>query len=116
MQFKTIVATVLLPVLAVSGQAPTDTSTLTSTMTMTKTVTISHVATSSVFSNATSTTFHPVGTGFPTIVASSTQAGSGSPTGSSPSASPTIDNGNGAASLSSFAFAGVAGMALAALL
>ncbi|KAI1309592.1 hypothetical protein F5Y03DRAFT_66389 [Xylaria venustula] len=116
MQLKTIVATALLPLLAVAD----DTSTLTSTMTMTKYVTIAKVATSSVYSNATSTSFrNPIGTGYSTILPTTTaQQGSGSPTSSSPTVSPTIDNGgsSGAGSLSAFGFAGVAGMMLAALM
>ncbi|KAI0425395.1 hypothetical protein F5Y09DRAFT_346759 [Xylaria sp. FL1042] len=114
MQLKTIVATALLPLLAVAD----DTSTLTSTMTMTKYVTIARVATSSVYSNATSTSFHPLGTGYSTLPTTTAQQGSGSPTSSSPTVSPTIDNGgnSGAGSLSAFGFAGVAGMVVAALM
>ncbi|KAF2966588.1 hypothetical protein GQX73_g6957 [Xylaria multiplex] len=115
MQLKTIVATALLPLLAVAD----DTSTLTSTMTMTKYVTISKVATSSVYANVTTSIHQPIGTGystFPTTTAA--EQGSGSPTGSSPTVSPTIDNGgsSGAGTLSAFGFAGVAGMVLAALM
>ncbi|KAI1272182.1 hypothetical protein F5Y07DRAFT_403699 [Xylaria sp. FL0933] len=115
MHLKTIVATALLPLLAVAD----DTQTLTSTMTMTKYVTIARVATSSVYSNATATSFHPLGTGYSTVLPTTTaQQGSGSPTSSSPTVSPTIDNGgsSGAGSLSAFGFAGVAGMVLAALM
>ncbi|KAI1421767.1 hypothetical protein F5Y12DRAFT_667154 [Xylaria sp. FL1777] len=114
MQLKTIVAAALLPLLAVAD----DTSTLTSTMTMTKYVTISRVATTSVYSNATTSSFHPLGTGYSTVATTTAEQGSGSPTGSSPTVSPTIDNGgkSGAASLSAFGFAGVAGMLLAALM
>ncbi|KAI0440144.1 hypothetical protein F4803DRAFT_488448 [Xylaria telfairii] len=113
MQLKTIVATALLPLLAVA-----DDTTLTSTMTMTKYITISRVATSSVYTNATST-FHPIGTGYSTIIPTTTAAeGSGSAT-TTPTASPSpVDNGkgSGAASLSAFGLAGVAGMVLAALM
>ncbi|KAI8624936.1 hypothetical protein F5Y19DRAFT_480174 [Xylariaceae sp. FL1651] len=117
MHLTSIVATALLPLLAIAD----DTSTATSTMTMTKYVTISKVATSSIYAaaNATSSFYLPTGTGYSSgVVPTTTSAGedSGSPTGSSPTVSPTIDNGNGAGSLSAFAFAGVAGMALAALI
>lgn len=120
MQLQTIVATVLLPLLAVAQD-----STLTSTMTMTKYVTISKVATSSVYvvANATSSFHTPIGTGYSTILPTTTAAtttdseGSATPTGSSPSVSPTIDNGNsGAGSLTAFGFAGLAGMVVAALM
>ncbi|KAI0863443.1 hypothetical protein F4860DRAFT_62132 [Xylaria cubensis] len=116
MQLKAIVATALLPLLAVA-----DDSTLTSTMTMTKYVTISKVvATSSVYTNATSSFYQPIGTGYSSIVHATTTAkqGSGSAT-TTPTASPSpVDNGkgSGAASLSAFGFAGVAGMVLAALM
>ncbi len=117
MQLKTIVATALLPLLAVADESS---STLTSTMTMTKYITISRVATSSVYSNATTSSFHqPIGTGYSTAVPTTTaEQGSGSPTGSSPTVSPTIDNGghSGAGSLSAFGLAGVVGMFLAALM
>ncbi|KAI1129992.1 hypothetical protein F5Y10DRAFT_263569 [Nemania abortiva] len=112
MQLKTIVATALLPLLAVAED-----STLTSTMTMTKYVTISKVATSSVYMNATSSFHQATGTGY-TVLTTSAAEGSASPTSSSPTVSPTIDNGNGsgAGSLSAFGFAGVVGMVLAALM
>ncbi|GAP86716.1 hypothetical protein SAMD00023353_2000070 [Rosellinia necatrix] len=111
MQFKTIVAAALLPLLAVAED-----TTLTSTMTMTKYVTISKVATSSVYANSTAT-FHPTGTGYSTILPTTTDVdSSGSPTTSSPTVSPTIDNNNGAGSLTALSFAGVAGMVLAAMM
>jgi hypothetical protein len=115
MQLTNIVATALLPLLAVAEDA----STLTSTMTMTKYVTISKVATSSIYaSNNTTSYYLPTGTGYSSVVIPTTTPGedSGSPTSSSPTVSPTIDNGNGASSLSAFAFAGVAGMVVAALM
>ncbi|KAI2639235.1 hypothetical protein GGS21DRAFT_488146 [Xylaria nigripes] len=118
MQLKAIVATVLLPLLAVADD-PSALTTLTSTMTMTKTITIAKAAMSSVSLNATSTTFHPTGTGSPAsaiMSGSGSASHSGSPTGSSPVTNPTTDKGNGAGSLSAFGFAGVAGMAVAALL
>ncbi|KAH8162981.1 hypothetical protein CIB48_g5266 [Xylaria polymorpha] len=68
MHLKTIVATALLPLLAVA-----DDTTLTSTMTMTKYITISRVATSSVYTNATST-FHAIGTGYSTFLPTTTAA------------------------------------------
>ncbi|TRX98652.1 hypothetical protein FHL15_000726 [Xylaria flabelliformis] len=116
MQLKAIVATVLLPLLAVA-----DDTTLTSTMTMTKYVTISKVATSSVYTNATSSFYQPIGTGYSSIVHTTTTAkqGSASATTTTPTASPSpVDNGkgSGATSLSAFGFAGVAGMVLAALM
>ncbi|KAI0118271.1 hypothetical protein GGR51DRAFT_209362 [Nemania sp. FL0031] len=111
MQLKTIVATALLPLLAVAED-----STLTSTMTMTKYVTISKVATSSIYMNATSSFHQATGTGY-TVLTTTTAEGSASATSSSPTVSPTIDNGNsGAGSLSAFGFAGVIGMVLAALM
>ncbi|KAI1171276.1 hypothetical protein F4777DRAFT_66323 [Nemania sp. FL0916] len=114
MQLKTIVATALVPMLAVAQD-----STLTSTMTMTKYITISKVSTSSVYSNATTSSFHqPTGTGYP-IYTTSSLGGGATPTISSPTVSPTIDNGNGgsgAGSLQAFGLAGVVGMVLAALM
>ncbi|KAI0487532.1 hypothetical protein F4859DRAFT_510106 [Xylaria cf. heliscus] len=114
MQLKAIIVTALLPLLAVA-----DDSTLTSTMTMTKTITISKVATSSVYTNATSSSYQPIGTGYSTFLpTTTTKQGSGSAT-VTPTATPSaIDNGkgSGAASLSAFGFAGVAGMVLAALM
>lgn len=115
MQLTTIVAMALLPLLAMADEA----STLTSTMTMTKYVTISKVSTSSVFAaNTTSAYYLPTGSAYHTssfTLPTTTSAGdSGSPTASSPAVSPTIDNGAG--SLSAFAFAGVAGMAIAAIM
>ncbi|KAI1361125.1 hypothetical protein F5Y08DRAFT_29214 [Xylaria arbuscula] len=116
MQLKTLVATAVLPLLAVAD----DTSTLTSTMTMTKYVTIARVATSSVYSNATATSLHtPIGTGYSSILPTTTaaQQTSASSTSSSPASTSTSANGeNGAGSLSAFAFAGVAGMVVAALM
>ncbi|TGJ78335.1 hypothetical protein E0Z10_g10431 [Xylaria hypoxylon] len=114
MQLMTIVATALLPLLAVADDA----STLTSTMTMTKYVTISKVATSSVYANVTSSFHQPIGTGYSTLPTTTAEQSSGSPTSSSPTVSPTIDNGgsSGAGSLSAFGFAGVAGMVLAAIM
>ncbi|KAI1747246.1 hypothetical protein F4782DRAFT_535611 [Xylaria castorea] len=115
MQLKAIVATALLPLLAVA-----DDSTLTSTMTMTKYVTISKVATSSVYTNATSTFHQPIGTGYSSIIHTTTtaQEGSTSVTTTPTSIPSPVDNGkgSGAASLSAFGFAGVAGMVLAALM
>ncbi|KAI1741962.1 hypothetical protein F4680DRAFT_50729 [Xylaria scruposa] len=115
MQLKAIVATALLPLLAVA-----DDTTLTSTMTMTKYVTISKVATTSVYTNATSSFYQPIGTGYSSIVHATTTAKEGSASAATtPTASPSpVDNGkgSGAASLSAFGFAGVAGMVLAALL
>ncbi|KAI1199170.1 hypothetical protein F5X97DRAFT_297665 [Nemania serpens] len=118
MQLKTIVATAFLPLLAVA-----DDSTLTSTLTMTKYVTISKVSTSSVYANATTPFHYPTGTGYSSVITTTTTTsteGGSSPTLSSPTVSPTIDNGNGgssgAGSLSAFGFAGVAGMVLAALM
>lgn len=116
MQLKTLVATALLPLLAVAD----DTSTLTSTMTMTKYVTIARVATSSVYANATTSSFHnPIGTGYSTILPTTTaaQQSSASPTSSSPTSTSTSANGeNGAGSLSAFGLAGVVGMVVAALM
>ncbi|KAI1112080.1 hypothetical protein F5Y14DRAFT_453368 [Nemania sp. NC0429] len=116
MQLKTIVATALLPLLAVA-----DDSTLTSTMTMTKYITISRVATSSVYANATASYHHyPTATGYSSVLTTTTAESGSSSTISSPTVSPTIDNGNnagnGAGSLSAFGFAGVVGMVLAALM
>ncbi|KAI1162075.1 hypothetical protein F5B18DRAFT_411702 [Nemania serpens] len=115
MQLKTIIATAFLPLLAVA-----DDSTLTSTLTMTKYVTISKVSTSSVYTNATASFHYPTGTGYSSVITTTTTEGGSSPTLSSPTVSPTIDNGNGgsngAGSLSAFGFAGVAGMVLAALM
>ncbi|KAI0551491.1 hypothetical protein F4679DRAFT_582654 [Xylaria curta] len=115
MQLKAIVATALLPLLAVA-----DDTTLTSTMTMTKYVTISKVATSSVYTNATSSFYQPIGTGYSSIVHTTTTAKEGSASATTtPTASPSpVDNGkgSGAASLSAFGLAGVAGMVLAALM
>lgn len=118
MQLQTIIAAALLPLLAVAQE-----TTLTSTMTMTKYVTISKVATSSVYvaANTTSSFHTPIGTGYSTILPATTTAttdaeGSATPTSSSPTVSPTIDNGSGAGSLTAFSFAGLAGMVVAALL
>ncbi|KAK5636456.1 hypothetical protein RRF57_012168 [Xylaria bambusicola] len=116
MQLKTIVATALLPLLAVAD----DTSTLTSTMTMTKYITIARVATSSVYANATTSSFHtPIGTGYSTVIPTTTSAqqGSASPTSSSSTSTPTSNtNNSGTSSLSAFGFAGVVGIVVAALM
>ncbi|KAI0458177.1 hypothetical protein F5B21DRAFT_461635 [Xylaria acuta] len=114
MQLKAIVATALLPLLAVA-----DDTTLTSTMTMTKYITISKVATSSVYTNATSSFSQPIGTGHSSIVHTTTAKEGSTSATTTPTASPSpVDNGNGsgAASLSAFGLAGVAGMVLAALM
>ncbi|KAI1417314.1 hypothetical protein F5Y13DRAFT_83034 [Hypoxylon sp. FL1857] len=114
MQLSAIVATVLLPLLAVA-----DTSTTTSTMTMTKYITIQKVATSSVFS-ANSTSYYPTGTGsISSIVVPTTTTGAdGSPTTAAPTVSPSIDNQNAGAALGSahVALAGLAGVVVAALM
>ncbi|KAI1323619.1 hypothetical protein F5Y16DRAFT_335123 [Xylariaceae sp. FL0255] len=111
MQLTSIVATALLPLLAL-GQT---TSTMTSTMTMTKTITISQVSQTSYVTNTTAS-YSPMGTGHFTVPVSTTPGSGSSPTTSSPTVSPTIDNTGGAGTLSAYAFAGVAGMVLAALL
>ncbi|KAI1184508.1 hypothetical protein F5B17DRAFT_79270 [Nemania serpens] len=115
MQLKTIVAAAFLPLLAIA-----DDNTLTSTLTMTKYVTISKVSTSSVYANSTVSFHYPTGTGYSSVITTPTAEGGSSPTISSPTVSPTIDNGNGgssgAGSLSTFGFAGVAAMVLAALM
>ncbi|KAI0403878.1 hypothetical protein F4802DRAFT_598701 [Xylaria palmicola] len=110
MQLKAIVATALLPLLALA-----DDTTLTSTLTMTKYVTIARVATASVFPSTNATSTIPLGTvtSIPT-----TTTGAASLT-TSPAVSPTIDNsdkGSGAGALSAFGLAGVAGMVVAALM
>ncbi|KAI0886000.1 uncharacterized protein GGS22DRAFT_187231 [Annulohypoxylon maeteangense] len=113
MQIFTIVATALLPLLAVA-----ETSTTTSTMTMTKYITIQKVATSSVFS-VNSTTVFPTGTisGSAAIVTATTTTGAdGSPTTVAPTVSPTIDNQNSGAMLAPAAFAGFAGIVFAAMI
>ncbi|KAI0837936.1 hypothetical protein F5Y06DRAFT_296936 [Hypoxylon sp. FL0890] len=115
MQLSAIVATALLPLLAVA-----DTSTTTSTMTMTKYITIQRVATTSVFS-ANSTTFYPTGTASASsgvLVPTTTTGADGTPTTVAPTVSPSIDNQNAGAALGSthVALAGLAGMVIAALI
>ncbi|KAF3062401.1 hypothetical protein GL218_02912 [Daldinia childiae] len=121
MQISTIVATALLPLLAVA-----DPSTTTSTMTMTKYITIQKVvATSSIFSSANSTSvYQPTGTISSSFHSSSialpttTTGSDGTPTTVAPTVSPTIDNNNSGASLGSahVALAGLAGIVVAALM
>ncbi|KAI1104518.1 hypothetical protein F4804DRAFT_332179 [Jackrogersella minutella] len=115
MQISAILATALLPLLAVA-----DTSTTTSTMTMTKYITIEKAASSTIYS-ANSTSVFPTGaaSGSSTFVVPTTASGSeGTPTTAAPSLSPTIDNQNAGAALGSahVAFVGLAGMVVAALL
>ncbi|KAI0116613.1 hypothetical protein F4776DRAFT_666367 [Hypoxylon sp. NC0597] len=113
MQISTIVATALLPLLAVA-----ETSTTTSTLTMTKYITIQRVATSSVYS-ANSTSIFPTGTGsVSSIVATTTTGADGTPTTVAPTVSPSIDNQNAGATLGSaqVALAGLAGVVVAALM
>ncbi|KAI0112994.1 hypothetical protein F4814DRAFT_331366 [Daldinia grandis] len=127
MQISTIVATALLPLLAVA-----DPSTTTSTMTMTKYVTIQKVvATSSIFSANSTTVYQPTGTissSSPSFHSSfysssialptTTTGSDGTPTTVAPTVSPTIDNNNSGASLGSahVALAGLAGIIVAALM
>ncbi|KAI1648733.1 hypothetical protein F4815DRAFT_89145 [Daldinia loculata] len=121
MQISTIVATALLPLLAVA-----DTSTTTSTMTMTKYITIQKVvATSSIFSANSTSVYQPTGTisssfhSSSSIALATTTTGSdGTPTTVAPTVSPTIDNNNSGASLGSahVALAGLAGIVVAALM
>ncbi|KAI1472425.1 uncharacterized protein F4812DRAFT_12358 [Daldinia caldariorum] len=125
MQISAILATALLPLLAVA-----ETSTTTSTMTMTKYITIKKVATSSVFTSfsANSTSFYlPTGT-ISSYISSSTVAlptttttttgSDGTPTTVVPTVSPTIDNNDSGASHGSapMALAGLAGIIVAALM
>ncbi|OTA97630.1 hypothetical protein M434DRAFT_26664 [Hypoxylon sp. CO27-5] len=113
MQILTLVATALLPLLAVA-----ETSTTTSTLTMTKYITIQRVATSSVYS-ANSTSVYPTGTGSSSFVAATTTTGAdGTPTTVAPTVSPSIDNQNAGAALGSahVALAGLAGVVVAALI
>ncbi|KAI1080574.1 hypothetical protein F5B20DRAFT_580235 [Whalleya microplaca] len=118
MQLTSFVATALLPLLAVA-----ETSTLTSTLVMTKYVTIQKVATTSsalYSANSTSSVFFPTGTGASSsavVLPTTTTGADGSTTVSSPTVSPTINN-NGGSSLGSaqVAFAGVAGLLVAAML
>ncbi|KAI1212746.1 uncharacterized protein F4807DRAFT_457544 [Annulohypoxylon truncatum] len=114
MQIFAIVATALLPLLAVA-----ETSTTTSTMTMTKYITIQKAATTSSVFSANSTTAFPTGTisGSAAIVTATTTTGAdGSPTTVAPTVSPTIDNQNSGAMLAPAAFAGLAGMVFAAMI
>ncbi|KAI0845843.1 hypothetical protein F5Y00DRAFT_161059 [Daldinia vernicosa] len=126
MQISTIVATALLPLLAVA-----DPSTTTSTMTMTKYITIqkvvstsSVVATSSIFSANSTSVYQPTGTISSSFHSSSialpttTTGSDGTPTTVAPTVSPTIDNNNSGASLGSahVALAGLAGIVVAALM
>ncbi|KAI2464086.1 hypothetical protein F4781DRAFT_436758 [Annulohypoxylon bovei var. microspora] len=115
MQISALLATALLPLLAVA-----ETSTTTSTMTMTKYITIQKVATSSVFS-ANSTTVFPTATGSVTassgiVSATVTTGADGSPTTAAPTVSPSIDNQNSGAMLAPAAFVGFAGMVFAAMM
>ncbi|KAI1765778.1 hypothetical protein GGR53DRAFT_251934 [Hypoxylon sp. FL1150] len=118
MQLSSILATALLPLLAVAS-----TSTTTSTMTMTKYVTIQKVATSSVYS-ANSTLFSAAtGTGVASasstfVLPTTTIGADGTPTTAAPTISPTIDNNDSGASLNSanLALAGLAGIVVAALM
>ncbi|KAI1662386.1 hypothetical protein F4813DRAFT_106831 [Daldinia decipiens] len=119
MHISTIVATALLPLLAVAA----DPSTTTSTMTMTKYITIQNVATSSIFSANSTSVYQPTGTissfHSSSIALPTTTTGSdGTPTIVAPTVSPTIDNNNGGASLGSahVALAGLAGIVVAALM
>ncbi|KAL7621540.1 hypothetical protein AAE478_008865 [Parahypoxylon ruwenzoriense] len=114
MQLSSIIATALLPLLAVA-----ETSTTTSTLTMTKYITIQKVATSSVFS-ANSTSFYSatgaVSSSF-VVPATTTTGTNGTPTTVAPAVSPTIDNNSGVALGSAHvALAGLAGMVVAALM
>ncbi|KAI0172808.1 hypothetical protein GGR52DRAFT_422629 [Hypoxylon sp. FL1284] len=122
MQLSSVLAAAVLPLLAAA-----ETSTMTSTMTMTKYVTISKVSTSSVIStssSANSTVFHAAtGTGLPSISSSfvlptTTTGADGTPTTVAPTISPTIDNTDSGAGLNSanLAFAGLAGIVVAALI
>ncbi|OTB01828.1 hypothetical protein M426DRAFT_25288 [Hypoxylon sp. CI-4A] len=118
MQLSSILATALLPLLAVA-----ETSTTTSTMTMTKYITIKKVATSSIYSANSTSLYLPTGTGTGIITSSSlslpttTTGANGSPTTVAPTVSPTIDNNNGASMGSTpFALAGLAGIVVAALI
>ncbi|KAI0385169.1 hypothetical protein F5Y04DRAFT_206785 [Hypomontagnella monticulosa] len=115
MQISTIIATALLPLLAMA-----ETSTTTSTMTMTKYITISKVSTSSVYS-ANSTSFYPTGTiSSPSssfALPTTTTGSNGTPTTVAPVVSPTIDNNSGVSLGSAHvALAGLAGMVVAALM
>ncbi|TLS22408.1 uncharacterized protein PpBr36_09841 [Pyricularia pennisetigena] len=107
MQFKSIAAALLLPLVAVNAQSSLSTITMTSTQTLTKTISLTRVSTATVFTG--NSTVAPTGTGsvstrVPTVI----------PTATSP---PTIP-GNPASALqvSSLAYAGVAGLVAAILL
>ncbi|KAI1394668.1 hypothetical protein F4819DRAFT_253953 [Hypoxylon fuscum] len=117
MQLSSILATALLPLLAVA-----ETSTTTSTMTMTKYITISKVSTSSIYSVANSTSFYAAtGTiSAPSssfVVPTTTTGADGTPTTVAPTVSPTIDNNSGSSLGSAHvAIAGLAGIVVAALM
>ncbi|KAI2614965.1 hypothetical protein GGR54DRAFT_312490 [Hypoxylon sp. NC1633] len=118
MQLSSIVATALLPLLALA-----ETSTTTSTMTMTKYITISKVSTSSIYSaNSTTSYYLPTGTGSIASVSSTfvvpttTTGADGSPTVVAPTVSPTINNSAAGLGSAHVALAGLVGVVVAALM
>ncbi|KAB5562732.1 hypothetical protein GE09DRAFT_1056523 [Coniochaeta sp. 2T2.1] len=111
MHLPTIATALLLPLLAAAEGLTT--TQITSTITQTQTITLrrNHVVTSTYGSNSTAT-YLPTGTGV-----STTSFTTGKATGSaSPSASPISKNAGSALGAAHVVFAGVAGMAVVALL
>ncbi|ELQ36356.1 hypothetical protein OOU_Y34scaffold00666g217 [Pyricularia oryzae Y34] len=107
MQFKSIAAALLLPLVAVNAQDSLITTTMTSTETLTKTISLTRVSTVTSFTG--NSTAAPTGTG-----AVSTRVPTVVPTATSP---PTIpDNPASILQVSNMAYAGVAGLVAAMLL